>query len=187
MGADTAIRSQLYFTRYRLTRELEDLVTISQDKDGNPVQLSHRTVEWFVSQYIKHKYDREDTRIAKANLRTLFATHCEWLTKDQENVIHKRSRLIDVPSWRRWHLKWKNQSLRDDDTDVDEQAAAAISDEDLMDVDDESPPPVRRGVKRVPISRVCHSPLICAQLMSSPDEFPQTSPSSIGILEGGVT
>ncbi|KIP06624.1 hypothetical protein PHLGIDRAFT_35877 [Phlebiopsis gigantea 11061_1 CR5-6] len=162
LSPETATRSQLYFARYRFRRELENIIKLNIPAPGveasAAIPLAHRTVDWFISQYIRHILSGDATDTVKANLRNFFAAHCEWIIKDQAGVLHKHRRLIDVDTWKRWYMQWKNGTLpdSDDSMSVDEHAEAEVGEGDGngdIDMDDVPPPSIRRGIKRVVMNK----------------------------------
>ena len=192
MTPATGIRSQLYFTRYYLTRELKELVILSENADGESEPIHTRTPEWFVSQYVKFKLEEdEDSRTAKADLRALFARHCEWLIMNQSKIMHTYNRQIHVPSWQNWYRQWRKRSLPGNHIEVNDQVKD-IPNDDQMSVDavspvlpsPPSPAPIRRGVKRVRKAKVRCVSLIRTYLISIADQNFQTTPHTICDIRG---
>lgn len=190
LSPETATRSQLYLTRYRFRRELENIIKVNKPADGSDVldaiPLAHRTVDWFISQHIRHFLSGEATDTVKANLRSFFAAHCKWMIKDQDGVMHKHRRLIDVDTWREWYRRWQNNTLPESDesmsADVRSEADAEEADDD-MDVDDVPLSPIRRGVKRVVASGVCSPWSVIPKLMLFAESLSQTSSGHFRLIK----
>lgn len=145
MSTETFKRSQTFLARYRLVHDMEELIKLS-DSSGRPEPRRARTVEWFIKQYMNHKYEGSSSKQARAKakreLRELIAAHCQWLLADQK--LKKQERLFDLDVWKDWYQRWRRgyrpNDLSDDAMSVDSSRSPVGSDDDRMDVDDAPSP-----------------------------------------------
>jgi hypothetical protein len=104
MDSETLQRSQLYFARYRLSRQITDLIMPSEiqpDREGKPAPHTICTVEWFIAEYMDKIYkgsQGQEAQEAEMNLRELVAAHGHWIVRDQNPLRPK----INVEAWRAW-------------------------------------------------------------------------------------
>ncbi|KAI0814980.1 hypothetical protein BC629DRAFT_1588658 [Irpex lacteus] len=133
MDCETYTRSHLYLSRYRLLHDLRTIVTVCRNITGTHTSLADRTPEWFVAQYIAHLVNKDEHHIApqadpdpsdesgieapylpphkqkkvrhisRAEVLGLFATHVDWLVKQQRETKFKK--VFDPTEWGRFRAE----------------------------------------------------------------------------------
>lgn len=123
-----------YISEYlRMETTLEDLQhrRIIHDPDGDT------DIEPNADGDLKKGRKRRLRYISAAEIRSLFAMHARWLIKDQGQILHKKSRLINVNAWADWLKicrKWRERAYEEDPDlpfgvfDEDEETSAGESD-----------------------------------------------------------
>lgn len=55
MDVETYALSRLYLARYRLLRDMRDLIRIAKEQSDKIISNDDLTFEWYVKQYLQHK------------------------------------------------------------------------------------------------------------------------------------
>lgn len=140
MDSETSDRSQLFFARYRIAHDMDQLVKEAEKQNLDSIHLGARTPEWFIEQYMRLRYQGlvgDQYNEVEKEVRALFLAHCEWLIQDQHR--QKTHRLFDTKAWEEWLAKQGRQ--RDDEdlqdfSDSDRMVVDEASEEDRMEEDD---------------------------------------------------
>ena len=146
MDWETYKLSRLYLARFRLLYVMMEIIKNA----GGMVPIERLTPEWYIERYLRdaslpeyfhrhrliHDPDDKDIEsdgmlrdalirkprhLSHAEVRSLFASHAQWLVRDQKKVKFQKTRVIDVQAWEAWLVKakkWSAAAKRDWEDDI---------------------------------------------------------------------